>query len=111
MNSGTSVFELHELENAVKIAVENLEVGDISEPSYVKMEDGKEAYRVYLLLDKTSAHTANLKDDYKQIRDLALEHKKDETISEWINTSLEKTYVRLNDDFSSLGFQYNWVKK
>jgi len=111
MNSGTSVFELHELENAIKIAVENLEVGDISEPSYVKMEDGKEAYRVYLLLDKTSAHTANLKDDYKQIRDLALEHKKDETISEWINTSLEKTYVRLNDNFSSLGFQYNWVKK
>ena len=111
MQSGTSVFELHELENAVRLAIENLEVGDISEPSYVKMEDGKEAFRVYSLLDKTSAHTANLKDDYKQIRDLALEHKKDEAISEWINRSLEKTYIRLNEDFSSLGFQYNWVKK
>ena len=111
MQSGTSVFELHELENAARLAIENLQVGDISEPSYVKMDDGKEAYRIFSLLDKTRAHTANLKDDYKQIRDLALEHKKDETISEWINTSLEKTYVRLNEDFSSLGFQYNWVKK
>jgi len=111
MNTGTSVFELHELDNSVKIEVENLKVGDISEPSYVKMEDGKEAYRVYLLLDKTSAHKANLMDDYKKIRDLALEHKKDETISAWINSSLEKTYVRLNEDFSSLLFQYNWVKK
>ena len=111
MQSGTSVFELHELENAARLAIGNLQVGDISEPSYVKMDDGKEAYRIFSLLDKTRAHTANLKDDYKQIRDLALEHKKDETISEWINTSLEKTYVRLNEDFSSLGFQYNWVKK
>ena len=35
MNNGTSKFELHELESYIKLAVEQLEVNEISEPSYV----------------------------------------------------------------------------
>lgn len=111
MNTGTSIFEIHELDNAVKVAVEGLEVEEISEPIYVKMEDGKEAYRIFRLQDRLEAHQANLKDDYKMIRDLALEKKKDEVIAEWINTSLLKTYVRIADEYKSQAFQYNWVKE
>ena len=40
----------------------------------------------------------------KKIRDLALESKKDESIAKWINKSLEKTYVRVNEAFSSEDF-------
>ena len=110
MNNGTSKFELHELESAIKLAVEQLEVNEISEPTYVKLEDGKEAFRFFKLLSKAEAHKVNFKDDYKMIRDMALEQKKDETISEWINTSLLKTYVRINDAYKFLDFQYNWLK-
>ncbi len=108
MNTGTSSFELHELENAIKVVVDVLEVGEISEPGYVKMENGKEAYRVFMLLNRMEAHIANFKDDYKMIRDLALDHKKDEVISAWINSSLLKTYVRIDDEYKSNSFQYNW---
>ena len=110
MNNGTSKFELHELENAIKLAVEQLEVNEISEPSYVKLGDGKEAFRLFKLLSKAEAHKVNFKDDYKMIRDMALEQKKDEAISEWINTSLLKTYVRINEAFKVFDFQYNWLK-
>lgn len=110
VNTGTSNFELHELENSIKLAVEQLEVGEISEPSYVKMDDGKEAYRLFKLLNKVEAHVVNFKDDYKMIRDMALEKKKDEIISEWINSSLFKTYVRINDEYQAIDFQYNWLK-
>ena len=41
---------------------------------------------------------------------MALETKKDETISEWINSSLLKTYVRINEKYKELNFQYNWLK-
>ena len=110
MNTGTSKFELHELESAIKLAVEQLEVNEISEPSYVKLDDGKEAFRLFKLLSKAEAHKVNFKDDYKMIRDMALEQKKDEAISEWINTSLLKTYVRINEAYKELDFQYNWLK-
>ena len=110
MNKGTSKFELHELENAIKLAVEQLEVNEISEPTYVKLDDGKEAFRLFKLLSKAEAHKVNFKDDYKMIRDMALEQKKDEVISEWINSSLLKTYVRINEAYKVLDFQYNWLK-
>ena len=110
MNNGTSKFELHELESAIKLAVEQLEVNEISEPSYVKLDNGKEAYRLFKLLNKAEAHKVNFKDDYKMIRDMALEQKKDKAISEWINTSLLKTYVRINEAYKALDFQYNWLK-
>ena len=110
LNTGTSKFELHELESAIKLVVEQLEVNEISEPSYVKLDDGKEAYRLFKLLSKSEAHKVNFKDDYKMIRDMALEQKKDEAISGWINTSLLKTYVRINEEYTVLDFQYNWLK-
>ena len=110
LNTGTSKFELYELESAIKLAVEQLEVNEISEPIYVKLDDGKEAYRLFRLLSKAEAHKMNFKDDYKMIRDMALDQKKDEAISEWINTSLLKTYVRINEVYKVLDFQYNWLK-
>ena len=110
LNTGTSKFELHELESAIKLAVEQLEVNEISEPSYVKLDDGKEAFRLFKLISKSEAHKVNFKEDYKMIRDMALEQKKDEAISEWINTSLLKTYVRINEAYKVLDFQYNWLK-
>ena len=110
LNNGTSKFELHELESSIKLAVEQLEVNEISEPNYVKQDNGKEAFRLFKLLSKTEAHMVNFKDDYKLIRDMALEQKKDEAISEWINTSLKKTYVRINEEYESLDFKYNWLK-
>lgn len=110
LNTGTSKFELHELENSIKLAIEQLEVNEISEPIYVKLDDGKEAYRLFRLLSKAEAHIVNFKDDYKMIRDMALDQKKDEAISEWINTTLLKTYVRINEAYKVLDFQYNWLK-
>lgn len=107
-NTGTSSFELLELQSAVKMATDELEVGEISEPAYVKLEDGKEAYRVFKLLRRTSAHKANFKDDYKMIRDLALESKKEETIVKWVESTLSKTYVYIADSYQSPAFQYQW---
>lgn len=107
-NTGATTFELHELENAIKIAVEDLEVGAISEPAYVKMEDGKEAYRVFKLLRRTPAHQVNFKDDYKMIRDMALEQKKEEAVEKWIENTLLKSYVYIADSYQSESFQYQW---
>ena len=110
-NNGTSKFELAHLEQGVNSAIENLEIDGITEPIYLKMEDGKEAYRMFMLLDRKTEHQVNLVDDYKRIRDLALENKKDESIEQWINESLDKTYIRVSDDFQSDAFQYNWLKE
>ena len=110
-NNGTTKFEIAHLDQGVNLAIENLETEAISDPIYLKMEDGKEAYRMFMLINRKEAHQVNLVDDYKKIRDLALEHKKDESIEKWISKSLEKTYVRIDESYQSEDFQYNWLKK
>lgn len=111
MNTGTSKFEAAEMEQAISMAVESLEVGDISEPVYLKMEDGREAYRMFMLVNRKEAHQINLIDDYTKIKDLALESKKEHTIQKWIDEALEKTYVNVNESYKSDDFQYNWLKQ
>ena len=110
-NNGTSKFELAQLEQGINSAIENLEIEAITEPIYLKMDDPKEAYRMFMLVDRKEQHQVNLIDDYKKIRDLALDSKKDESIEQWISKSLEKTYVRINITYQSEDFQYNWLKK
>ena len=110
-STGDTKFELAQLEQGINVAIENLDVNEITEPLFVKMEDGKEAYRMFVLLDRKQQHQVNLVDDYKRIRDLALESKKDKSIEEWISKSLEQTYVRVHKSYKSDLFQYNWLKK
>lgn len=110
-STGNTKFELVQLEQGINAAIENLEVNEITDPLFVKMEDGKEAYRIFVLLDRKKQHQVNLVDDYKRIRDLALESKKDKSIEQWISKSLEQTYVRLHKSYQSNMLQYNWLKK
>ena len=84
-STGDTKFELAQLEQGINVAIENLDVNEITEPIFVKMEDGKEAYRMFVLLNRKQQHQVNLVDDYKRIRDLALESKKDKSIEEWIS--------------------------
>ena len=92
-------------------SIEGLDVGEISEPSYVKMDDGKEAYRMFIILNKIEAHTLNFKDDYQMISDLALNEKKEKTIDTWISNSLLETYIRIYDEYKSEEFKYGWIKE
>ena len=72
------------------------------------MEDGKEAYRIFKLLSRTTAHQASFTDDYKLIRDMALEQKKEKALADWVESALLKTYVYIADSYQSSSFQYGW---
>ena len=110
-STGDTKFELAQLEQGINVAIENLNVNEITDALFVKMDDGKEAYRMFVLLNRKQQHQVNLVDDYKRIRDLALESKKDKSIEEWISKSLEQTYVSVHKSYQSDLFQYNWLKK
>jgi len=48
MRSGTTTFEMDELEPQVSFVIDKLEVGEISNAVPMKTEDGKDAYRILL---------------------------------------------------------------
>jgi len=108
--SGTSLFEADQLDPKVFFVIDKLEVGEISVPVQFQTPDGKDAYRILQLRKRTEPHKANLKDDYDRIQEWALEQKKQDVITKWVEEKSNNTYVRVNDDFKECGFVNNWVQ-
>lgn len=106
--TGTTRFEPDQLDAKVYYVVDKLEVGQISGPVPFKTDEGKDAYRLLFLKERTRPHKANLKDDYDKIQNWALEEKKDKTLQKWVKERISKTYIRISPQYQNCRFRNNW---
>lgn len=110
--TGTSTFEMDQLgqmDPTISFTLDKMEPGDISKPMVTQLADGTQAYRLIKLVKRTKPHVANLTDDYQKIQEVALMKNQSERLERWINKKIEKTYVRIDEDFQQCEFQNNWV--
>ncbi|PSQ95724.1 MAG: peptidylprolyl isomerase [Bacteroidetes bacterium SW_9_63_38] len=101
--SGTRDLKLDALNPSWRNTIRTLDVGDISQPTKVKLLNSDEAYHIVRLDDRTSAHRANLKQDYDRIRQLALQEKRNREMQEWVRGLRDEVYVDVRvtkDDLS-----------
>ncbi len=110
-NSGDSRWDKGSLSRDIFVAMEGLEKGQLSKPSFFRTPDGTEGYRIIKLLEKTEPHRADLKTDYQKIQLMATQEKKNELTQTWIEEKLKTTYVRVNNDYLSCEFNQNWIKQ
>lgn len=110
-NTGDNKFELSHLDRTLSVSIDKMNVNEISKPAYLKLPDGKEAYRLLYLRKKTQAHTANLKEDYKRIQDMTRESKYTAAMEEWIKKEIKTTYIKLTPEYAVYSFKNNWLKK
>lgn len=106
--TNASVFEVDQLDPRVFFVIDKLEVGDMSAPVQFVTSDGKDAYRILKLLDRTEPHQVNLKQDYDKIQNWALEQKKQETLKKWVDAKVKATYLKINDEFKYCKFIQSW---
>jgi peptidyl-prolyl cis-trans isomerase SurA len=106
--TGTTWYTMDQLEPQVSFVINKLEVGDISSPVPAETDEGKAAYRLIKLVDRTEPHRANLSEDYSLITENALAQKKEEKITEWVNKNVENAYIMIIDDYKNCDFDYNW---
>ncbi|MEP0545343.1 MAG: peptidylprolyl isomerase [Rhodothermales bacterium] len=81
-----------------KQTLDTLEVGEISQPANVELLDGREAYQIVLLQRRTPAHPMTLADDYALIEEFALQDKRQQVMSEWIDELRRSVYVAIKDE-------------
>ena len=94
--TGRRLLQIDQLEPALyRIALLLDEEGQISEPrSYNPPNPNvSRAFRIVRLDRHIPEHVANLKDDYDQIREFALQQKRTEIMSRWIDELREEIYV------------------
>ena len=105
----SAIHNIDEMEPTLRYSIENLQKDDITSPMIFEINDGTQAYRVVKLNNKIEAHTANLVDDFSMIKDFAVNIKKQNKISSWIEEKVNNTYIKINDKISSCEFKNKWI--
>ena len=99
--TGKTTFETADLPWEIYAAIEDMEVGDISEPLEYPLPTGEVYYRIIKLRNKTNPHKANLDQDYAKILQFAKESKKNEYFAKWIDEKLKNTFIQVEEGYIS----------
>ena len=108
--TGSSLFTVEELPLNIRYSADRMNEGDVSSISQFVMDDGKKAYRIIKISRKLKEHSANLTDDFSLINDAALNEKKKQKISEWVDKNITTTYIRFDYDYNNCDVLKKWKK-
>lgn len=109
--TGSIRFEAEQLDPQVSFVIDRLKVGELSNAVPMKMEDGKDAFRLLMLKHKTEPHIANLKEDYNRIQGWALGKKRQEAVDKWIQNKSRTAFINIIEEFGGCNFQFSWKKE
>ena len=105
-----ALIELSSMDRDMFSAIEKLDVGDVSEPTYRETRD-KKMYVIYRVEDKVDSHTVDYVRDYSKVKALAKNRKQEEISSKWMEGKIKETYIRLNGEVQQCEFKQNWSGK
>ena len=94
--TGETLFETGDLDPEIFFAIENLRIGEITDPIEFKDPMGNTFYRLIRLRNRTEPHIANLADDYHRIAKAALEEKRTKQVNEWTIKQIPKHAISIN---------------
>jgi len=107
--SGTSNFEVEELDPNSFFVIDKLKVGEVSTPTKLPTQDGKQVYKLIKLKSRSTPHVANLREDYQRISNIALQLKQNKAINDWITKKRKNVYVKIDEEFATCQFKHVWV--
>jgi peptidyl-prolyl cis-trans isomerase SurA len=85
-----------------------LQVGELSEPSAVRVGEKKEAYRILKLVSRSEPHFADITTDYSKIQQAAESEKRQQLLFDWVKKKRKQFYIRLDPVFNTCDFAQKW---
>jgi len=107
--SGDSKFSPEEIDANIFFIIDKMNVGDKSAPMLFTNEDGQQGYRMLMLKTRSEPHKANLKDDYPQIQNMALQIKQNQVVNKWVVEKSKNTFIKISEIYKDCNFKYDWV--
>lgn len=108
--TGTSYFEVGQLDKSVYFTIEKMEPGELSDPVLYTTPDGSQAYRILLLKSESKPHQANLTDDFYKIKAAALAKMQDNALKKWIGEKIKTTYTTVDLNYQGCDMLKKWNK-
>ena len=107
--TGNTFFEIADLEPDMYFAIDTMQVGAISSPIEFDAR-GELQYRLIYLQSRTDPHRANLKQDYDKIRTAAIEERKAQYMSDWVEEKIGNTYINIDKSYQACPNLLKWQK-
>ncbi|MBO7124826.1 MAG: peptidylprolyl isomerase [Bacteroidales bacterium] len=96
--TGTSKFEEGMIEPTIWYSLKTMKVGDISEPILTFDDKGTQVYKIIKLVSYVPEHTATLLDDYSDVKEMALDEKKETTMNDWLRNKKSQIFMSIKSD-------------
>ncbi len=113
--TGSTYYEIDQLRPEDYRTIQNLEVGQISEPVESRDNEGRDGNLVYKILRVDQilpSHTASFDTDYDMLLSQAKSEKQMEALEEFINKKIGETYIVLDPLFKECAFERDgWAPK
>lgn len=113
--TGTARFEMQTLalvSQEVAKTVNEMKIGEISEPFIMTNSKGKEVCAIVKLKNRIDGHKATIAEDYQRLKALVQQKLAEEKLQKWVLEKQKTTYVRINEDWVKCDFKYpGWIKK
>lgn len=103
---GMSKFQLQELNPDIAKVVNNMHVGEISDPFAMQLQNGKITCAIVKLKSKTTGHRATMADDFEILYEMVSNIKQNEAIEKWVREKQRTTYVRISPGWDKGDFVY-----
>ena len=100
-SSGDMYWDMKNIDKSLFIGINDLEIGQYSDPIYYEDEKGNIGYRILKLVDQTKPHLANLNDDYGFIQKYAVNQKQIIEMDKWVTKTAKNTYIKVEEMYRS----------
>ena len=107
--TGSTWFEMNELDPQLSFVIKDLEIGQISNAVPMKTDEEKDAFRLVTLKGRSEPHRANLENDYFIIHGLALMDKQQDMEAEWVERNIKNAYIRISDRYKDCPYRFEWI--
>ncbi|MBD5226380.1 MAG: peptidylprolyl isomerase [Bacteroidales bacterium] len=110
--NNSSRFEMAQLPQEVAKVVNDMQVGDISEPFIMKDPKlNRDIVAMVKLTARIEPHKASLSDDYQVLKGMYENSARQKLVSDWIEKKIKDTYVKIEDNWIDCEFEHEgWLK-
>jgi len=109
--SGSTIFEMDELDPTIFPVIDTLEIGEVSIPFYFQSRNNEKGYRIIKLTNRTEPHRANLTDDYQSMQNMASERLKAQAMDKWVREKIDEAFIKIDEKYRDCAFGYPWLEE
>ncbi len=108
--SNNAIFEQGDLDTDIYFTIDTMQIEDVSAPFMYLDPRGEQLFRIVMLQARTNPHIASLATDYSKIQKAAVNEKKSEYITKWVDDRVDATFIDIDKEYMGCRSLGKWLK-